>query len=98
MPTFQTTSRFDRDLNLLSTEQRDRFRRAVREFVEDLKRDGKPRASLRVRLLTDVPGKINEFTWDQNGRATFTYGESKRPGEHHVIWRRVGTHAVFDGP
>jgi hypothetical protein len=33
-----------------------------------------------------------------DGRATFSYGEEMRPGEPHVIWRRVGTHDVLRDP
>lgn len=98
MPTFEETTRFRRDHDDLTPEQRQRFKRAVTEFVEDLKRDGKPRASLRVRQLTDVPGKIYEFTWDRDGRATFTYGPERRRGEAHVIWRRIGVHNIFSDP
>ena len=38
------------------------------------------------------------MTWAADGRATFRYGEPRRPGEPHVIWRRVGTHDIFDNP
>jgi hypothetical protein len=36
--------------------------------------------------------------WDRAGRATFEYGDEVRPGEPHVIWRRVGTHDIFGDP
>jgi len=38
------------------------------------------------------------MTWAANGRATFQYGPELTPGQAHVIWRRVGTHDVFDRP
>jgi len=38
------------------------------------------------------------MTWDNDGRATFSYGEERVPGEPHVIWRRIGTHAIFTPP
>ncbi|WP_281288337.1 hypothetical protein [Haloactinospora alba] len=39
------------------------------------------------------------MTWAPDGRATWQYGDEQRPGIVHVIWRRVGTHAIFDpGP
>jgi hypothetical protein len=28
----------------------------------------------------------------------FEYGAEIRPGEAHVIWRRIGTHSVFRRP
>ena len=31
-------------------------------------------------------------------RATFQYGDEVHTGQPHVIWRRVGTHAIFRRP
>jgi hypothetical protein len=39
-----------------------------------------------------------EMTWDNDGRATFSYGEERIAGQAHVIWRRIGTHAIFTPP
>jgi len=36
--------------------------------------------------------------WDAYGRATFQYGEERRRGEPHVIWRRIGTHSIVGRP
>jgi hypothetical protein len=36
--------------------------------------------------------------WAPDGRATFEYGEPIRPGERHVIWRRIGGHEILDDP
>jgi hypothetical protein len=36
-----------------------------------------------------------EMTWDNDGRATFSYGVERVPGQPHVIWRRIGTHDIF---
>jgi hypothetical protein len=44
-----------------------------------------------------MPG-VYEFHFEGDGRATFEYGESMRVGEVHVIWRRVGTHAIYLNP
>jgi hypothetical protein len=38
------------------------------------------------------------MTWAADGRATFEYGQEIRPGEPHIIWRRIGTHDVFRQP
>jgi hypothetical protein len=38
------------------------------------------------------------MTWAPNGRATWQYGPEQRPGERHVIWRRIGTHDIFRAP
>ena len=43
------------------------------------------------------PG-VWELTWADDGRATFRYGESRRPGDPHIVWRRVGTHDILENP
>lgn len=97
MPTFQTTPRFDRDWKHLTSDSRARFRRVVaNEFVPDLT-TGVFRAGLRVKGVEAAPN-VFEMTWAPDGRATFSYGSSQRPGEPHVIWRRIGTHEVFRDP
>lgn len=60
-------------------------------------RAGRFRRGLRVKAIQGAPG-IFEMTWAPNGRATFQYGEERRPGEPHVIWRRIGTHGIFGRP
>lgn len=95
MPTFQTDPRFDRDWKSLTPEQRQRFRRVIREeFRPDLA-SGRFRPGLRVKGIQDSPSGVFEMTWAPDGRATFEYGSEKRPGEPHVIWRRIGSHDVF---
>ncbi|MFH7340680.1 hypothetical protein [Streptomyces sp. KHY 26] len=46
MPTYETMTRFNNDLDRLTPEQRRRFRQTVTAFVEDL-RTGRFRAGLR---------------------------------------------------
>ncbi|MFL6127887.1 MAG: hypothetical protein ACJ73E_02335 [Mycobacteriales bacterium] len=43
------------------------------------------------------PG-VRELTWAPDGRATIECGREQKPGEPHVVWRRVGTHDVFRQP
>lgn len=95
MPTWETTSRFQRDWSALSAEHRQRFRAAVRRFVRDLQ-TGTFGKGLRVKRVEGTAG-IFEMTWAPNGRATFEYGPSQGKGPH-AIWRRVGTHDVFERP
>lgn len=38
------------------------------------------------------------MTWADNGRATFEYGDEVVEGQPHVVWRRIGTHAVLTSP
>jgi len=91
MPTYTTTESFWRDLRGLTVAQRVAFRRAVEQFVDDL-RAGQFRAGLRVKGIQGMPGCF-EMTWAGDGRAIFTYGAEVRPGERHIIWLAVGTHS-----
>lgn len=96
MPTFAWLARFQADFDSLTGEQQARFLNAVAEFVEDL-RGGRFRKGLRVKGIKGASG-IFEMTWADDGRATFEYGEPVIEGEPHIVWRRVGTHAVFREP
>jgi len=52
---------------------------------------------LRVRRVQGAAG-VWEITFAPDGRATFEYGREVLAKEPHVIWRRVGTHAVLIDP
>jgi len=66
-------------------------------FVVDMG-DGKGfRKGLRVKGVKGATG-IFEMTWGDDGRATFEYGEPVVETEPHVVWRRIGTHAIFKKP
>jgi hypothetical protein len=93
MPTFERLRRFDRDFAALSDAEKEAFRSAVRKFVADLERAAGFRKGLRVKGIRGAPG-VFEMTWADDGRATFSYGESRREGEPHIVWHRVGTHDV----
>lgn len=98
MPTYDVTERFWKDLADLDPLDRPRFRRAVAQFVEDLASESRqPRPGLRVKGVQGAKG-VFEMTWAPDGRATFEFGEELRPGEAHVVWRRVGTHDIFARP
>ena len=96
MPTFETLPRFERDWKNLTRQQQAAFGKVIGEyFVPDLAAPDRPfRAGLRVKGVTAHPG-VFEMTWDNHGRATFSYGEERIAGQAHVIWRRIGTHAIF---
>lgn len=96
MPTYDRLARFDRDLAALTPEQRRQFLAAVEKFVADLQAGADFRAGLRVKGVRGGGPGIYELTWADDGRATFSYGDSIREGEPHIVWRRVGTHAVLD--
>lgn len=72
------------------------FRKAAKKLADDLNR-GRIRAGLRLKRVAGTDG-IWEMTWAEDGRATFEYGEEVRQGHKHVVWRRVGTHAVLRRP
>jgi hypothetical protein len=98
MPTFAVTDRFRKDLTVLDPSDRARLRRAVSQFVADLSSpDRRPRPGLRVKGVQGADG-VFEMTWAPDGRATFEYGPEKRPGEAHIVWRRVGTHDILGRP
>jgi hypothetical protein len=52
---------------------------------------------LRVKWVQGHPG-IWEMTWAGDGRTTFTYRATVRPGDPHIIWHRVGSHDIFNYP
>ncbi len=73
------------------------FLAAIGHFVEDFQAQRGFRKGLRVKGIQGASG-VFEMTWADNGRATFEYGEAKVEDEPHIIWRRVGTHAIFTKP
>ena len=96
MPTRDVLASFWRDWNGLSSDQQEAFLAAVERFVADLKA-GVLRSGLRVKGIRGAPG-VFELTWTPDGRATFSYGEERRPGEPHIVWRRVGAHEILKAP
>jgi hypothetical protein len=53
--------------------------------------------ALRVHRVQGHDG-VWELTWAPDGRATFSYGPEVRPGEPHVMWRRIGDHSILSDP
>ncbi len=96
MPTRSVLASFFDDYKNLTPEQKVLFRIALAHFIDDL-RIGRFRKGLRVKKMQGHDD-IWEMTWDGDGRATFEYGDEQVPGEKHVIWRRIGTHAIFKRP
>lgn len=97
MPTYDVLDSFRRDLDKLLPEQRRAFQLAVSAFVADLGMRRGFRKGLRVKKMRGHDG-IWELTWAADGRATFEFGPEHQPGEAHVLWRRIGTHAIFERP
>lgn len=98
MPTREVLASFWRDWDRLSPKQQREFRTAVTQFIADLTKGGQGfHPSLRVKRVQGHPG-VWEMTWAHDGRATFQYGEEVHSGQPHIVWRRVGTHAIFRRP
>jgi hypothetical protein len=98
VPTFEWVERFGRDWRNLGEAEQQRFREVIREeFVPDLDKGEGFRAGLRVKGVQGAPG-VYEMTWAPDGRATWQYGPERRPGTPRIIWRRIGTHAIFRTP
>ena len=89
-------ARFLREFASLTPAQQQRFWWVVRQFIEDLDK-GPLRPSLRVKKLVGHDG-LWEITWDRDGRAIFEYGDTSETTGRHVIWRRIGTHEIFNDP
>lgn len=97
MPTHDEREHFLREWSKLSTAKQTLFLAAVAEMVEDLRARHGFRGSLRVKGVQVHPG-VFEMTWAADGRATFTYGAEQRPGEAHIVWRRIGGHDILKNP
>lgn len=97
MPTYAWLAGFRADFDRLTPTQQAAFLVAVAQFVEDLRAGHGFRKGLRVKGIQGASG-IFEMTWGDDGRATFEYGDETVPGQAHIVWRRVGTHAIFRRP
>ncbi|MFE4177176.1 hypothetical protein ACFRR7_34935 [Streptomyces sp. NPDC056909] len=101
MPTYEVLPRFTTDLNRLTPEQRRKFRQTVAAFIKDLHAGGRFRVGLHIKHVQRATG-IYELTWSMAtgpaGHATWQHGPARRPGTPHIIWRRIGTHAILTGP
>jgi hypothetical protein len=97
LATFHWLPRLRADFVRLSSAQQAAFLAAVAQFVEDLRAGGQFRKSLRVKSVQGASG-VFEMTWAPDGVATFGYGDEIKPGDAHVVWRRVGTHEIFRRP
>lgn len=90
MPTFETLPRFEAGWRSLTQEQQATFRKVMLEaFTPDLMTPGRAfRPELSVRAIPGHPG-LYEMSWSEEGRAAFSYGSERVPGEPHVIWWQI---------
>jgi hypothetical protein len=97
MPTHEELAQFVREFAKLTRAEQDRFIVAMKHLVSDI-RAGRPfRPGLRIKHVQGHEG-IFEMTWAPDGRATFQYGASPHQGDTHIIWRRIGGHAILNNP
>lgn len=97
MPTYERRPRFDRDYERLTAAQRTAFKRAVAQFIADLRGgSGRFHPSLRVHRIDSRRG-VWSLSFGADLRATFAYGDP-RSGEAHIVWRRLGSHDIYPEP
>ena len=101
MPTYDSEGRFRRDWARLDKNQQKIFLEAIDRLVDDLAemeagRRSRCRRGLGVKGVKGHPG-VFEMRWAPDGRATFSWGEERRPGQRHVTWRRCGDHETPQG-
>jgi len=94
VPTYERSSEFIEHYQRLTAEQKALFRTAVKKFIADLRRGQGFRKGLHVKGIKGDPGMF-ELTWAPDGQAVFSFGESVRGNEPHIIWHAVGTHGVL---
>jgi hypothetical protein len=100
---FRTATTFDRDLARLPADPRQMFLKILREHflpaIDAGSFTGVPPWPKRLRVHQIVAG-IYSITWSftgPDGRATF-HLERTDAGETILIWRRIGTHDIYDSP
>jgi hypothetical protein len=98
MPTYSPRPRFLREHSRLSEEEKAALKRAVRQFVSDLRAGtGRFHPSLRVHRI-DGRRRVWSLSFGADLHATFSYGPPQESGDAHIIWRRVGGHAIYREP
>lgn len=97
MPTYESPQAFQRAYKKLTPDQQRLFRAALQKFVAALKAGEPFPPELRVKSVRRARSiSLMEMTWAADGRATWTYGPEKTPGEPHIVWVSIGTHAILD--
>jgi len=91
MPTYESIAAFQRQWEKLDAGQRAAFRHALAVFIANLKAGTGFSPELRVHKLANT--EIWSLTWARDGRALFRHGRQVAPGEAHIVWEAIGTHA-----
>lgn len=105
MPTFEVRERFWGEYERLTVRQQLLFRAARQQFIAALKEweadgcRGIPRFPRSLGVTPMVNRRnVLELAWAPDGRCTWEFGTPRRPGTSHIVWRRIGTHAIYDDP
>jgi hypothetical protein len=95
-PTFDRLAQFKRDYEKLTPAQQQLFHAAAKKLVAPLSTTppGDIGRAL-VKKLDDHPGYW-ELWFDRDLRAVYTFGESVRKDQPHVIWCRIGSEDARD--
>ncbi|MBM7787030.1 hypothetical protein [Tenggerimyces flavus] len=95
---------FDREYARLPREHKKLFRAALHEHflpaVDSGAFTGNPPWPTRLRIHRIADTSIYSLTWSftgPDGRATF-HLESDDEGDPVLVWRRIGTHEIYDRP
>jgi mRNA-degrading endonuclease YafQ of YafQ-DinJ toxin-antitoxin module len=100
---YRTTGSFDRDFARLPTEHQQMFLKVLREHIlpaiDAGSFTGVPPWPKRLRVHQLVGG-VYSITWNftgPDGRATFGL-DRDQTGDTVLVWRRIGTHDIYDRP
>lgn len=101
---FRTLASFDRDFARLAREHQQLFRTVLREHllpaIDAGSFTGTPPWPQRLRVHRLTGTAIYSIIWSfssPDGRATF-HLERAVDGDPLLVWRRIGTHAIYDRP
>ncbi|MDE0267569.1 MAG: hypothetical protein OXI96_00820 [Acidimicrobiaceae bacterium] len=70
------------------------LRKLITELLEIERGDRVHPSPGLVKKLRSRP-ELWEFRWAHDGRATFAWDTAVRPGKHHIVWHRIGTHDIL---
>lgn len=100
---YRTTGAFDRDFARLPTEHQQMFLKVLRVHflpaIDAGRFSGVPPWPKRLRVHQLV-GSVYSITWNftgPDGRATF-HLDHDETGHTVLVWRRIGTHTIYDRP
>jgi mRNA-degrading endonuclease YafQ of YafQ-DinJ toxin-antitoxin module len=100
---YRTTGAFDRDFARLPTEHQQMLLKVLREHflpaIDAGSFTGVPPWPKRLRVHQLV-GSVYSITWyftGPDGRATF-HLDRDETGHTVLVWRRIGTHTIYDRP